>query len=122
MQDADHSGGIEQRLAGVAQALQRAMRPEALVSRGGRVKTIAAGHYTVTGLSRHVRLGEFVAHQSATGIHLGEVVRVEPDIAYVCAIQPGEPIGIGDLVLKRGAFRLSPSDSWCGRTINSLGD
>ncbi|WP_246748546.1 flagellar protein export ATPase FliI [Rhizobium setariae] len=105
----------------MAAALRQHCRPEALVAHGGRVKTIAAGHYTVTGLSRHVRLGEFVAHQSANGIHLGEVVRVEPDIIYVCPIEPGEPIGIGDLILRRGAFRLSPSDNWCGRTINSLG-
>ncbi len=61
-------------------------------SRGGRVRTIAAGHYTVSGLSEHVRLGEFVVHKSATGSHLGEVVRVEPDLIYVCPIEPGEPV------------------------------
>jgi flagellum-specific ATP synthase len=102
--------------------LQRFSRPENLVAYGGRVKTISAGHYTITGLSRHVRLGEFVAHQSKNGVHLGEVVRVEPDIAYVCPIEPGEPIGIGDLVVRKGAFRLFPTGNWCGRTINSLGE
>jgi flagellum-specific ATP synthase len=110
------------RMAEVAGLLARQSRPEALVDRGGRVQTIAAGHYTVTGLSRHVRLGEFVAHRSPSGIHLGEVVRVEPDLAYVCPIEPGEPIGIGDLIIRRGAFRLAPTRAWCGRTVNSLGD
>lgn len=83
--------------------------PEFSVSPGGHVRTIAAGHYTVSGLSRHVRLGEFVAHRSATGIHLGEVVRVEPDICYVCPIEPGEPIGIHDTVIRRvhSASRLT---------------
>lgn len=97
-------------------------KPEYSVTHGGHVRTIAAGHYTVTGLSRHVRLGEFVAHRSATGVHLGEVVRVEPDIAYVCPIEPGEPIGIHDVVIRKGAFRIAPDDSWCGRTINALGE
>lgn len=95
---------------------------EALVAHGGHVRTIAAGHYTVAGLSRHVRLGDFVAHRSQTGLHLGEVVRVEPDLTYVCPIEPGEPIGIHDTVIRKGAFRVAPSDAWCGRTINSLGD
>ncbi len=63
-----------------------------------------------------------MAHRSATGIHLGEVVRVEPELTYVCPIEPGEPIGIHDIVIRKGAFRISPSDSWCGRTINSLGE
>ena len=117
-QDNEDIGG---RMAAAATVFGRFSHPEMLVAHGGRVKTIAAGHYTVTGLSHHLRLGEFVAHQTRTGVHLGEVVRVEPDIAYVCPIEPGEPIGIGDLILRRGAFRLSPADSWCGRTINSLG-
>jgi flagellum-specific ATP synthase len=122
MQEEELLDRTGRKMADAASVFRRFTRPEALVAHGGKVKTIAAGHYTVTGLSRHVRLGEFVAHQSATGVHLGEVVRVEPDIAYVCPIEPGEPIGIGDLILRRGAFRLSPSDSWCGRTINSLGE
>ncbi|ACM35517.1 flagellar protein export ATPase FliI [Agrobacterium vitis] len=92
------------------------------VAHGGHVRTIAAGHYTVTGLSRHLHLGDFVAHRSPTGIHLGEVVRVEPDLAYVCPIEPGEPIAIGDTVIRKGAFRVAAQDSWCGRTLNALGD
>jgi len=110
------------RLAHIAGLAKRHAAPEQAVAHGGRVRTIAAGHYTVSGLSKHVRLGEFVGHRTATGIHLGEVVRVEPDEIYVCPIQPGEPIGIGDVVIQKGAFRIAPDDSWCGRTINSLGE
>lgn len=109
------------RLAHLANTVARFSSPEQLVAPGGRVKTIATGHYTVSGISKHVRLGEFVAHKTASGVHLGEVVRVEPDIAYVCPIEPGEPIGIGDAVIRKGAFRLAPDDSWCGRTVNALG-
>ncbi|QEE46468.1 flagellar protein export ATPase FliI [Rhizobium sp. WL3] len=113
---------LSQKLGQLAALAQRYSRPTNSVTQGGHVRTIAAGHYTVTGLSRHVRLGEFVAHRSSTGVHLGEVVRVEPDICYVCPIEPGEPIGIHDVVIRKGAFRVAPDDSWCGRTINALGD
>jgi len=111
---------LSPKLAHLAGLVSRYSNTDFLVAPGGHVQTIAAGHYTVTGLSRHVRLGEFVAHKSPTGIHLGEVVRVEPELTYVCPIEPGEPIGIHDTVIRKGAFRISPSDSWCGRTINSL--
>lgn len=110
------------KLAQMASLVQRFTKPELAVAPGGHVRTIAAGHYTVSGLSKQVRLGEFVAHRSNTGIHLGEVVRVEPELVYVCPIEPGEPIGIGDVVIRKGAFRIAPDDSWCGRTISALGD
>ena len=113
---------ISPKLSQLAGLVGRYAKPEYSVTQGGHVRTIAAGHYTVTGLSRHVRLGEFVAHRSPSGIHLGEVVRVEPDVAYVCPIEPGEPIGIHDVVIRKGAFRIAPDNSWCGRTINALGD
>jgi len=116
------STAISGKLSQLAALVGRYADPDYSVTHGGHVNTIAAGHYTVTGLSRHVRLGEFVAHRSATGIHLGEVVRVEPDLVFVCPIEPGEPIAIHDTVIRKGAFRVAPDDSWCGRTINSLGD
>jgi flagellum-specific ATP synthase len=114
--------GAGAKLSHMAELVRRFADPSVAVAPGGRVRTIAAGHYTVAGLSRHVRLGEFVAHRSATGIHLGEVVRVEPDIIFVCPIEPGEPIGIGDVVIRKGAFRVAPDESWCGRTISALGE
>src|SRR6478735_12314343 len=102
---------LSPKLEHLAALAARYTKPEFSVAHGGHVQTIAAGHYTVTGLSRHVRLGEFVAHKSATGIHLGEVVRVEPDLVYVCPIEPGDPIGIHDTVIRKGAFRIAPTES-----------
>lgn len=122
LSESSSQAGPFRQLAQLASLAGHYADPEFSVAHGGHVRTIAAGHYTVSGLSRHVRLGEFVAHRSATGIHLGEVVRVEPDICYVCPIEPGEPIGIHDTVIRKGAFRVSPDESWCGRTINALGE
>ncbi|HEY0121740.1 MAG TPA: flagellar protein export ATPase FliI [Rhizobium sp.] len=121
-EDGMPEGALSPKLSHMAALAEQYAMAENAVAHGGHVRTIAAGHYTVAGLSRHVRLGEFVAHRSATGIHLGEVVRVEPELTYVCPIEPGEPIGIHDTVIRKGAFRIAPSESWCGRTINSLGE
>ena len=109
-------------LAALAGLVERYAKPEFSIAPGGHVQTISPGHYTVTGLSRHVRLGDFVAHKSVTGTHLGEVVRVEPERVVVCPIEPGDPIGIHDTVIRKGAFRVAPTDQWCGRTINALGE
>ncbi|MCX8996098.1 flagellar protein export ATPase FliI [Rhizobiaceae bacterium BDR2-2] len=123
MQDAAVSLSVStDRLDRLSQLARQFAEPAATVAHGGRVRTISAGYYTVSGLSRHVRLGDFVTHRSVSGEQLGEVVRVEPDLVYVCPIQPGEPIGIHDVVLRKGEFRLSPDESWCGRAINALGE
>ncbi len=102
------------KLAQMASLVQRFTQPEVAVAPGGHVRTIAAGHYTVSGLSKQVRLGEFVAHRSKTGIHLGEVVRVEPDLILCLPDRARRAIGIGDVVIRKGAFRIAPDDSWCG--------
>ncbi|RVN00847.1 flagellum-specific ATP synthase FliI, partial [Sinorhizobium meliloti] len=109
-------------LAALAGLVERYANPDFAIAPGGHVQTISPGHYTVSGLSRHVRLGDFVAHKSTTGTHLGEVVRVEPERVVVCPIEPGDPIGIHDVVIRKGAFRIAPTDNWCGRTINALAE
>ncbi|MFP5076356.1 flagellar protein export ATPase FliI [Rhizobium sp. YIM 134829] len=109
-------------LAAMAGLVGRYAQPDACIAPGGHVQTISPGHYTVSGLSRHVRLGEFVAHLGADGVHLGEVVKVEQETVVVCPIGPGDPIGIHDRVIRKGAFRVAPNESWCGRTVNSLGE
>ncbi|MDO9416068.1 flagellar protein export ATPase FliI [Pararhizobium sp.] len=109
-------------LAALAGLVERYSNPDFSIAPGGHVQMISAGNYTVSGLSRHVRLGDFVAHRSATGVHLGEVVRVEQETVVVCPIEPGDPIGIHDTVIRQGAFRIAPADSWCGRTVNALAE
>lgn len=106
-------------LAGVVEAFGPR---DAGVRVGGYVGTVTSGHYSVAGLSRHLRIGDFVVHQSRTGRHLGEVVRVAPESVTICPIETGEPIGVGDLVFARGPFRIAPDVSWCGRTINAMAE
>jgi flagellum-specific ATP synthase len=104
----------------LAAIVGRQSEPKASVAAGGVVTSISATHYTVSGLSAHLRLGDFVEHCSAVGTHLGQVIKVESDQVHVCPIEPGEPIGIRDNVLRIGEFKVSPHDSWSGRTIDAL--
>jgi flagellum-specific ATP synthase len=109
-----------ERLAALGGIAARRIVPGAALAYGGHVTAITASHYIVTGLSKHVRLGDFLEHCSVAGRHRGQVIRVEQDHVHVCPIEPGEPIGIGDLVLRVGEFKVTPDDSWCGRTIDAL--
>ena len=95
--------------------------PDELVRRGGLVTTITPNNYEVSGLSPHVCLGDYVEHHGRAGMTLGEVVKVEPHAVIVCPVERGEAIAIGDPVIRFGAFRIAPDASWCGRTINALG-
>ncbi|RWX77002.1 flagellar protein export ATPase FliI [Neorhizobium lilium] len=104
----------------LAAIVARQADPDFCVTAGGVVTAISATHYAVSGLSRHVRLGDFVEHCSKAGTHLGQVIKVESGQVLVCAIEPGEPISIRDSVLRIGEFKVSPHDDWCGRAIDAL--
>ncbi len=108
-------------LDAMEQLVRQFAQPGEIIRRGGRVTMISAGNYHVAGLSAHVRLGDYVEHRGAAGASLGEVVKVQADTIVVCPVEQAEPIGIGDQVLRFGAFRIAPDESWCGRTINALG-
>jgi flagellum-specific ATP synthase len=110
-----------EKLDALAKVARKFAEPSEAIRYGGYVQSIASGHYTVSGLSRHVRLGEFVVHRSQSGDHLGEVVKVDTDTVVVCPIEAGEPIGVNETVFSRGAFKVAPDQSWCGRTINAMG-
>jgi flagellum-specific ATP synthase len=110
-----------EKLDHLAASVARQMDPSFAVTAGGVVTAISATHYAVSGLSKHVRLGDFVEHCSKAGTHLGQVIKVESDLVQVCAIEPGEPISIHDTVLRIGEFKVSPHESWCGRAIDALG-
>ncbi|TDK35115.1 flagellar protein export ATPase FliI [Rhizobium deserti] len=104
----------------LAALVARQADPEFSVAAGGVVTAISATHYAVSGLSRHVRLGDFVEHCSRAGRHLGQVIKVESELVQVSPIEPGEPISIRDSVLRIGEFKVSPHDDWCGRATDAL--
>lgn len=96
--------------------------PDNMLRIGGHVTAIAAGSYTVQGLSRHVGLGDFVELERGGELHPGEVVHVGPDEITVCPLNSENPARISDAVFRRGNFTINPHESWCGRTINALAE
>ncbi|MBL0848621.1 MAG: flagellar protein export ATPase FliI [Candidatus Liberibacter ctenarytainae] len=93
-----------------------------LVVQGGYISNIMPGYYTVTGLSKYVHLGDFVVHRKGDVDTLGQVTRIDYDVIYVCPIEMNKEISLGDLVFSLGeSFQISPSDCWCGRVVNALG-
>jgi flagellum-specific ATP synthase len=84
---------------------------------------VAPGHCVVAGLSRHVRIGDFLSFRHDDGTSkLAEVVSLGPDELIACPVDGASQANIGERVWRRGPFRLSPDQSWCGRTINALGE
>ncbi|MEG8098964.1 flagellar protein export ATPase FliI [Candidatus Liberibacter brunswickensis] len=92
-----------------------------LVIQGGYVNSIMPVYYTVVGLSKYVCLGDFVFHRGKYSGNLGQVIRIDFDVVYICPIETREPISLGDLVFYQGPFLIAPSECWCGRVINALG-
>ncbi|WP_394690783.1 flagellar protein export ATPase FliI [Hoeflea sp.] len=111
-----------QGLAVLAREVRRRVRPHGGYDVSGIVTEVAPGRCVVAGLSRHVRIGEFVSFRHDDGIKLAEVVGLGPDQLIACPVDGAAQAAIGERVWRQGAFRLSPHHTWCGRTINALGE
>ena len=109
-------------LAGLAHQVRRFSRPENAYDISGTVTAVAPGHCVVVGLSRHVRIGDFLTFRHGGVSKLAEVVSLGPDELIACPVDGASQANIGERVWRRGPFRLSPDSSWCGRTINALGE
>ncbi len=105
-------------------ALERAWvainRPGALVRRGGRVSSIAAGHVAASGLSDGARLGDIVELRSRAGDRTGEVVRIEPGQIIVSPYERSEDAFLNQEVFIRGPLVIEPADDWRGRVIDAM--
>lgn len=113
---------MTQALARLADAVEAFSTPQALVDISGVVTSVAQGRCTIVGLSRHVRLGDFLAFRSTGRPRLAEVVHLGSDEIIAAPVDNGPAATIGERVWRRGPFRVAPADSWCGRTINALGE
>lgn len=106
-----------QRLQGVIGALRST---DDIVRISGRVVLAAPTHYQVSGLSRHVRLGDLVEAGTLETPALGQVVRIEPDHVTVKLFDNDARAMLGDRVTCRGPLKLSPSSTWKGRVLDAL--
>ena len=88
---------------------------------GGIVTQVTPAYFRVSGLSRHLRLGQCVSLQSGSNSQIGEVVRVDEAGATVKPFDATVNTGIGEIAWQHGDLSLHPHASWKGRVINALG-
>ena len=88
---------------------------------GGVVTQVTPAYVQVSGLSRHLKLGDCVSFASGSALQLGEVVRIDESGATIKPFDAGLKIGPGEIAWQRGDLSLRPHRSWKGRVLNALG-
>ncbi|HKZ95561.1 MAG TPA: flagellar protein export ATPase FliI [Hyphomicrobiaceae bacterium] len=88
---------------------------------GGVVTQVTPAYCRVSGLSRHLKLGQCVRFASGGASDLGEVVRIDESGATVKPFDAGLKTGLGEVAWRHGFLSLRPHRSWKGRVVNALG-
>jgi flagellum-specific ATP synthase len=88
---------------------------------GGVITEVGPSSFRVSGLSRHLKLGDVVSIAGAERAQPGEVVRIEVSGATIKSFDTRVEAGIGDLAFRAKPMRLKPHGSWKGRVVNALG-
>lgn len=105
---------LEQRIAGASSAIT-------LTRIGGTVTHVTPAYVQVSGLSRHLKLGDCIAFGASTPPQLGEVVRIDAGGATIKPFDANLKIGPGEIAWLHGDQSLRPDVSWKGRVLNALG-
>jgi flagellum-specific ATP synthase len=88
---------------------------------GGTVTHITPAYVQISGLSRHLKLGNSIAFGMTAAPPLGEVVRIDEDGATIKPFDANLKIGPGEIAWLHGDQSLRPDVSWKGRVLNALG-
>lgn len=105
---------LEMRIRGAASAIP-------LTRLGGTVTHVTPAYVQVSGLSRHLKLGDCIAFGASLTPPLGEVVRIDDDGATIKPFDVSLKIGPGETAWLHGGQNLRPDVSWKGRVLNALG-
>lgn len=92
-----------------------------LIRASGLITEVNPSYARVAGLSRFVKLADYITLETATGPQLGEVVRIDNAGTTVKFLATRTDVRLGDFVHRGGPLRLVPDLSWKGRVINALG-
>lgn len=88
----------------------------------GRVRSVAQGTLSVTGLDRHAGLGDMVMLRGQRAAPAGgEIVALGGGQAAVLPEGGTDGLAIGDPVELCGPVTIAPDDGWIGRVVDSLG-
>jgi flagellum-specific ATP synthase len=112
--------GLEGPLVALERIWRRFQDDATTLRQGGRIAEVSPTHYKARGLSEIARLGDIVEHRSHAGTRSGEIVKIGRDEVVVAPFERSADAGIGDAVLRRGPFTVTPHASWRGRAIDAL--
>ncbi|SNY92164.1 flagellum-specific ATP synthase [Cohaesibacter sp. ES.047] len=91
----------------------------------GAVTQITPGYYGISGLDKHVCIGDCVEldvrRANGRGPARAEIIRIDEGKVYAKPYSQNLDVGIGTRVLCMGPVQLCPDHSWTGRVIDALG-
>ncbi|MCI0599912.1 MAG: flagellar protein export ATPase FliI [Beijerinckiaceae bacterium] len=93
----------------------------AYVRVSGTISAVTPAYALVAGLSRFVKLGEYVAFAAAGKPQLAEVVRIDELGVTVKSFDTTALTCLGGRVYRTDTLRVRPHNCWKGRVINALG-
>lgn len=105
----------------LAQRITHLAAAEPLTRVGGVVTHVTPAYVQISGLSRHLKLGDCISFSAGPNPQLGEVVRIDKGDATVKPFDASLKIGPGEVGWLHGNLSLCPHASWKGRVINALG-
>jgi len=108
-------------LARLAAAVTEAGGELAYVSISGTISEVTPAYVRVTGLSRFLKLGEYVSFAAGGKSQLAEVVRIDERGATVKSFDTTALACLGERVYRTRSLCVRPHTSWKGRVINALG-
>jgi flagellum-specific ATP synthase len=88
---------------------------------GGVVTEVAMSHYRVAGLSRFLKLGQFVSVDAGGRPEMGEVVRIDGGFVTLKPFSSRCEAKVGSRAFRSETLSLSPHPTWKGRVIDALG-
>jgi flagellum-specific ATP synthase len=109
-------------LSRLAAKVVASTRVEPMVRLGGKVAMLTPAFFRVSGLSRHVTLGDRIAIESADGPKIAEIVRIDAEGATAKPYDDVIDARIGTPAWRIDPLTLWPHADWKGRVINALGE
>jgi flagellum-specific ATP synthase len=103
-----------------ASPFQHLACPRGTITVAGRVVSVDPTGVQIVGLSRLIRLGDFVRFEREGQLCLAEAVSVNANRVLVKPLQTTFAIELGMAATYVGAFQFNPCEAWLGRCISAL--
>ncbi|MGA9267971.1 MAG: FliI/YscN family ATPase [Rhodomicrobium sp.] len=86
----------------------------------GNAVEITASHIRIAGLSKFIKLGDWVLIETESGSEIAEAIRIDTESILVRPFEDRHRAAIGARARMTHALTLCPDESWKGRVIDAL--